>query len=645
MSARSRAPLASILAVFSAAVVSVLAVGAAQSADEPNAPAALPAYLKGVDLNQPVQAAFSAWPSKELEERPYWLPWSLLSLQRAKLFNQPVLLMVTVPWSRAAQRMTEGALADPKVLRALNHDYLSLLVSADRRPDIYARYGTGNWPAISLLLPDGSPMLSQVNEKAVALPITFGAVEVPEVLFNLIEGRKYFNKWQDVLRGVSQLYEKRVDLEDPKAGVVDAKAVDPIVRWLLGSVDAKNGGFGAAPKYALPGMMEWAFVREDQQRLGLVSPARATLKKMAAGPLFDKKDGGFHRMAAAPDWGGIQYEKMLAGNVDLIRDLVYALREEDDPALRTTLASTAKFVTSVLARPGGGFFLGQIADPTSVDGGGYWTSDGHDAADAPPTDKLVLAGANALAGAALLRAGALLSDPALEKAGRDAVEFVLDRAVAPGRGAGHVIEAEPDNGRYLVTQSEVAFGLVDAYESTGEPRYLKAAKDLAEFVRNNMKVGAETAFRDHLPVGREFGLLDMPLRPLQDNARLARVFVRLEDQGALEDGRTAARQVLGNYAGDLASFGVRAIEPGLAIDEVLTEPLVVTIQGAASDPKTAALRRGALNLHRGWVLIRTEEGTAPAAVLTWHGITRRVADPAAFDDALKALIEAGAGAS
>jgi uncharacterized protein YyaL (SSP411 family) len=643
MTALCRAIFRRIAPALPVALAGVLVAPPVAAAEGTSAPTALPPYLKGVDLTLPAQAAFKSWPPKELAERAYWLPWTTLSLQRAVITNQPIFLLVTVPWSRAAQRMATEALADPLVLRALNQDYVSLLVSADRRPDIYARYGTGNWPAISLLLPDGSPMLSQVNPQKVALPISLGSASVKDVMFNLTEGRKYFDLSQNVLHGVAQVYEKRVELEEAKPGAVNAKAIDPVVRWMLGNVDAKHGGFGVAPKYVLRGVMEWACLREDQGRPGIVPPARSMLAKLTAGPLFDAKEGGVHRMAAAPEWGAIQYEKMLESNVDLIRELVFALREEDDPALRAALAATARYLTTALARPSGGFYLAQIADPTSPDGGAYWKAEERDPAKAPPIDKLVLAGPNALAGAALLRAGALLGDAALEQAGRTALDLVLTRAVAAGRGAGHVIESEPDLGRYLVTQSEVAFGLLDGYEATGDARYLAAAKDIAEFVRNNMKVSGEKAYRDHLVVGAEFGLLDMPLRPMQDNARLARVFVRLAAQGEFEEGHFAAEEILGSYAGDLASHGVRAVEPGLAIDEIISEPLVVTLEGAVDDPKAMALRRAALNLRHGWVVVKTARGATPAATLAWRGGSRRVTEPAALAGALKGLVAAGVG--
>jgi uncharacterized protein YyaL (SSP411 family) len=612
------------------------------AAQEPAAPAApakpaLPPYLRGIDLDLPAQVAFKDWPPKELEERLYWLPWTGLSFQRAQLFNQPIFLFVSVPWNRFGQRFLREALADPVALRTLNHDYVSIAVRADRHPDIYARYGTGNWPAISLLLPDGAPMLSQVNPKGVALPITVGFVDAKALLFNLVEGRLYFNKWQNVLHGVSQVYEKRVDIEEATPGIVEPAAIDGLVRWLVGNADARYGGFGAAPKFALGSLMEWARLREGQQQPALVGVGRTTLVKLIESPLYDRTDGGFHRLAAAPEWGSIQYEKMLLANAELLREMTFLLRGEDVPAVREALASTARFVTTVLARPGGGFYHAQAADASSADGGAYWTTAPRDPAKAPPPDRLVLAGPNALAGAALLRAGAMLGDPALEKAGRAALDLVLARSVQAGRGADHVVEPEPDAGRFLVTQAEVAFGLADAYEATGDARYLEAAKGIVAFVRNNMRTGAETSYRDHVPTGPQFGLLDMPLRPLVDNARLARVLVRLETHGAITDGRETARAILGNYAGDLAANGPRGIEPGLAIDEVLTEPMTLTLGGPADDPAVIALRRAALCAPHAWLLVRSKSAPSAAAELAWRGATRRVTDAGALAAEVKAL--------
>ncbi|HVQ35199.1 MAG TPA: DUF255 domain-containing protein [Candidatus Bathyarchaeia archaeon] len=628
-----------------AVVLLLLPLRAQETTAPENPPAAVPPYLRGVDMSLPSQAAFRHWPPKELEERPYWLPWNGLSLGRASVTRQPIFLMLTVPWSRPAQRMAKGALSDPKVLRTLNQDFVSIAVRADRRPDITARYGSGEWPSIALLLPDGSPMLSQANPRGVALPITLGYSEVAGVMNLLQDGRLYFDKWEQVLHGVSQVYQKRVDLEESKPGDVSIKAADQEVRWLLGNADAKHGGFGAAPKYVLPGLMELALVRAArQQQPSLVEAARGTLVKLAAGPLHDARDGGFHRMAAAPEWGAIQYEKMLAGNAEVLRDLTFALRSGDDPALRAAAADTARFLTTVLARPGGGFYNAQIADPKSPDGGEYWRAVKADPASAPPLDRAVFSAPNALAGAALLRAGAVLGDASLEAAGRGAIDLVLEKGVEPGRGALHVVEPDPEHERFLATQADVAFALLDAYESVGDARYLAAAADIATFVSGNLKAGGETAFRDVLASGTPVGIMEMPIRPMSANVRFARVLNRLHRLGALPDGRERAEQVLSNFAGDLSGYGVRGIEPALAIEEVLGEPVIVRIEGPPAAAETRALRRAALALSRAFTIVATAPGSAASATLSYRGAKRQTSDPKHLAAELGALVEAPVGA-
>lgn len=606
-------------------------------------PELLPFWLRGVDLDLPAQVAFAHWPPASLVERPYWLPWAPLSINRAAVLNQPIFLLLTVPWNRPAQRMMQGALSDPSVLKFLNGNYISIVVRPERRPDIHARYGSGTWPSIALLLPDGSPMVSQANPQHVALPITLGYADKPALMFELSEGRTYFDKWHNFLHGISQIYEKKTDVQQAKAGKVEPGTNDQLVRWLLGNYDAKNGGFGAAPKVYPAGFMALAFERDDINLPALDTPARTTLQKWVASPLHDIIEGGFHRLAAARDWNGIQYEKMLDVNVDLLDDLLEAIREQDDSTLRSAASDTARFLTTTLARPGGGFYNGQIADPLTKDGGGYWREADRGAAKAPPVDKLVLTGGNALAGAALLRASALLSDASLAEAGRKALDLVLDRALEPGRGVRHVIEPHPESDRFLASQADAALGLEDAYESTGDKRYLDAAKDIAGFVRNNLRVGTETDYRDHLAIGHEFGLLDMPYRPVQDNARFARVLVRLEAQGAIDDGRSEAQAIMGNYAGDLTLYGPRGIEAALAIHESLEAPLVVTIGGKPDDPASRALRKAALALPYGWTVIRSAPTDAPRAVLARRGKTRVVEDPAGMAAALKNLRLATAG--
>ncbi len=592
-----------------------------------------PDFLVGVNLSLPAPEAFKGWPSEALQSRAYFLPWSPLSFQRAALYGRPVLFVLTAPWNRLAQRMGTEALSDPAVLKQANQGWVTVVQRADRRPDIQERYQTGTWPVIAFLLPDGHPMLSTANEQQVARPITAGFSDAKTLAFLLDQGQIYWERRSTVLRGVGDVWAKGEGGAEPEAGAVKEDASDQVARWMLGNADRKLGGFGAAPKFPLLGLSEYARLRDARLVPALREHARFTLEQLAASPLHDRRDGGFHRLAASPQWGNVQYEKMLDRNGQLLRELTVELRGGPSGGLQDALADTTRFLLHTLARPGGGFYLAQVADPTSPDGGRYWTAE-TDRGSPPPVDRLVLSGANALAGAALLRAAAWLGDPAAASAGRSALDMVLERAYARGRGVDHVIEPRPESRRFLVTQADVAFGLVDAYETTGEARYLAAARDIVDFSLANLLRPGETALRDHLPEQTEIGLLANPRRPMADNARLARVMRRLALQGQGEIYGERAASILGSYAGNLTLYGAQAVEGGVAVEEMIREPLLVRVDGNPS--QTAGLRRAAVNLPWAWTVVTTgrTEGT-PSATLSWRGDTQQVSD-------LQALAEAAA---
>lgn len=622
---RNLAPLAA------SAVLAAAALGAAAQEESPAGPQPeppVPAVLRGVDLAQPAQVAFLSWPPSELVERLYPLPWVSRSFLRAALFRRPIVMILTVPWNRLAQRFRMDTLADPRVLRALNEGYVTVLVQADRRPDIRERYQTGSWPAVSFLLPNGKPILSQANPQGVALPISFGFVEPERMLFLLEQGRIYWRKWSALLVGVGEVWGERETalLEPRQEGRVSEEPSDALARWLIGNFDAEHGGFEAAPKHVVPGLAEYAALREARFVPALAGPARTTLARLVEGPLFDRREGGVHRIALSPGWGLIQYEKMLEGNAELLRDLAVALRTWGDrQPLEAALRDTARFLMTVLARPGGGFYFAQCADPGSADGGGYWTAEER-AAQAPPVDRLVVSGTNATAGAALLRAGALVGDEAMERAGRAALELVLSAAYETARGVSRVIEPLPEPFRFLWDQAEVCFALADAYETTGDRRYLATAKDLADFCVNNLLAEGGKIFRDRLPDAAPVGILANPRHPLEPNARLARAMRRLAVHGLGDSYLDRARGVLEGYAGDLVQYRTHGVEAALAIEEFVRDPLVIRIEGEPKSAEVRALRRAALAVSWPWTVVTAgATGGPPGAVVEYGEARKRVA--------------------
>lgn len=573
--------------------------------------------LPATDPNsQPSLERFRDWPPEELLERPYWSPWAVGTFVRASLFGRPVLFVMAPRWNRSSRAMMDGVLQDPRVLRAMNEMYVPVLVNPDRRPDLRERYQTGAWPVIALLLPTGNPMLSRANEARSQQPITIGAVDVDAMLFLLEEGQKYYQKWSRPLTQTGEGWREREAPEPPPPGIVTQKSSDEFAEWLLANADRQQGGFGLAPKFPVPGLYAYGALRAARGKTELLAHASFTLQRIVDSPLYDRREGGIHRLAREGDWSGIEYEKMLEPNAQLLRELVLAARQEETPAIREAIRGTAAFLRTVLAREQGGFSVGQWADPASEDGGGYWRGENE---QAPPVEPLVLSGSTATAGEALLLAGVWLDDGPTRDAGVAALRFVAREGYRPGRGFDHVLWPSPSELRLLASQADVALALLGAYQVTGDGTLLRAARGAVDFALDNLRLGGSEMLVDHLPDPAAIGLLRNPRFPLMPNVRLARAMLRLARLTDDERYFEGALAILGSVAAQLRSFRPWPAEAGLAIEEALSSPLEIRIEGPPGSPEVAELGRAAARLAWPWTIVSFREGPAVGASLEWNG--------------------------
>ena len=147
---------------------------------------------------------------------------------------------------------------------------------------------------------------------------------------------------------------------------------------MLVSVDKAHGGFGSAPKFPMPGALEFLlgryFISGKEET---ASALKKTLYAMALGGFHDQIGGGFHRYSTDEAWGVPHFEKMTDDNAWLLRNYCDAFRIFGDVFFKDVAEGIIRFVDKELSGPSGGFYASMDADVTPDDEGGYftWTRD------------------------------------------------------------------------------------------------------------------------------------------------------------------------------------------------------------------------------------------------------------------------------
>ena len=272
---------------------------------------------------------------------------------------------------------------------------------------------------------------------------------------------------------------------------------------------------------------------------------------------------------------------------------------------------------------------------------------------APFVDRTIYAGWNGMMISAFFAAARV---PGLEDAARDALralERVLRDAYGPGaegpagappsgaaRGFRHAVGASDGIGGLLDDQVQMAAALLDAFEHTGDPRFVRLAVETAEYVLDEF-LAPSGAFFDVAATGREPrpGGLGLPYVPVQDaptpsgNGVAVLVLERLAALTGDDRYRTEAERALRACAPGHVEQGLFTATLALALETHLAPPLHVVIVGPRGDPATQALRAAALRTYRDGLVVQTYD---PA---TGDGAAGRL--PAVVTDGAVAAASAG----
>jgi uncharacterized protein len=323
-----------------------------------------------------------------------WYPWGEEAFAKARRENKPIFLSIGYSTCHWCHVMAHESFENEEVAAVMNREFVNIKVDREERPDVDRVYmtfvqattGGGGWPMSVWLTPDLQPFVG-------------GTYFPPEDRYGQPAFKKVLQKiaaaWKENHERIVQQGEKivaalREAQSKPEGGAeqIDASVLEAAYDQLSRTFDAKEGGFGTAPKFPRPVTFNFLtryYARNPKSESGkrALEINLFTLRKMAAGGMHDHLGGGFHRYSVDRSWHVPHFEKMLYDQAQLAVAYLDALQITHDsinvaqpsrlraqdgskPEACSTFEATARDVLDYVARDmtskEGGFFSAEDAD-------------------------------------------------------------------------------------------------------------------------------------------------------------------------------------------------------------------------------------------------------------------------------------------
>jgi uncharacterized protein len=499
-----------------------------------------------------------------------WYAWGEEALGRARSENKPILVSIGYAACHWCHVMERESFEDPRIAELMNERFVCIKVDREERPDVDAIYmdavqamtGRGGWPLNAFLTPEGVPFYAGTYfppEPRQGMP------SWPQVVIGVA------NAWEERREEIEetgrQIMPRLAGAADlaPAEGEMDPATLDTAVTVLRRGYDQEHGGFStSAPKFPAASTIEFLLRRGERQM------ALHTLRAMASGGMYDQIGGGFARYSVDAQWVIPHFEKMLYDNALLARAYLHGFQVSGEPFFARVCTETLDWALRDLRQDEGGFASALDADSEGEEGKFYvWTPDEMrhalqddaraDAALAyfgltgppnfegrwapvratsdpeglveikarlravrerrvwPALDDKRLTAWNALMISALADAGAALERPDYTDAAVACAEFIWrDMRDADGRLLRTYNRGQARLGAYLEDHAFLLEALLTLYETTFDPRWFAAARELADTILTRFADPQHGGFfataDDHEPlIARRKELEDAPI--------------------------------------------------------------------------------------------------------------------------------------
>ncbi|WP_455285347.1 thioredoxin domain-containing protein [Cupriavidus necator] len=422
-----------------------------------------------------------------------WYPWCEEAFRRARDDDKPILLSVGYATCHWCHVMAHESFENPRMASLMNDRFISIKVDRQERPDLDDIYQKvpqmmgqgGGWPLTVFLTPQGEPFYGGTYFPP---DDRYGRPGLARVLLSLSEA--WTHRREELRDTIEQFQQGFRQLDDAVLSREDADEVQDLPAQtalaLARSTDLTHGGLGGAPKF--PNASAYDLVLRICQRThepALLEALERTLDGMAAGGIHDQLGGGFARYSVDERWAVPHFEKMLYDNGQLVTLYANAYRLTGKQAWRRVFEGTIAYILRDMTHPDGGFYAGEDADSEGEEGRFYvWTAAEVKAVLGESEGALacraygVTEGGNFEAGRSVLHRAVPLTtlEEARLEGWRERLLAARARRVRPGR----------DDNILTGWNALMIQGLCAAYQATGTPAHLTAARHAASFIQDQL---------------------------------------------------------------------------------------------------------------------------------------------------------------
>jgi uncharacterized protein YyaL (SSP411 family) len=298
-----------------------------------------------------------------------WYPWGEEAFAKARRENKPIFLSIgyyTCHWCHVMER---ESYSNPAIAALLNKWFVSVKVDREERPDVDRTYitfleattGGAGWPANIFLTPDLKPFFGGTYFPS---DDREGRPGLKTVLPKMAE--LWRTRQEDIKRSAGNITSQLVQFVNASSqggGAMSNAVLDRTYQQIKRSYDAANGGFGGAPKFARPVVMEYLlrywWRTGDKTALDMTLN---TLRAMARGGVHDHLGGGFHRYSTDAQWRVPHFEKMLYDQAQLAIIYTEAYQITHDTFFAEVARDILDFTLREMQDAGGGFYSALDAD-------------------------------------------------------------------------------------------------------------------------------------------------------------------------------------------------------------------------------------------------------------------------------------------